>query len=943
MKYGKMAVTVAALVAAAGSAVCWADLPTDPNLVMGELPNGMKYIVRQHGNPPGRAAMWIHVSTGSLNEKDNERGISHYLEHLAFNGSENFPPGSVIKFFEGMGLTFGQHQNAFTSFDQTTYQLAFPDNKPETIQKGMTFFADVAGRLSLLQDEVEEERQIILEEKRTRLGAQQRVQEYVLQRLAPESIVGQRLPIGVEETLLSMNRQEFVDYYGKWYVPSNMTIMVVADADPKMVVDQIQSSFNFGDKAPAPIDQDPGVKPSQGLRAIIATDPEYTRGEVSFSIFTAKEPPATTKALQRRDTVRQIATSAFNRRIGKKINKGGTTYLTASASAMNLFSAAMMRGVEAEGKPEDWRTLLKELGEDVQRARLHGFTQQELDDVKKEVIASLEQFVAQESTMPARAMLGRINNAVNQGEPLMSAQQELDLAKDLLPSITVEEVSAEFTRLFSPENGTFIVQLPSTASVPSEQELVDLGKAAFSVQPAKEVEADRASALLEKLPEPGQVSDTALHESSGVTSAWLSNGTRFHHRFMDIRKEQATVTITLAAGNLMETDANRGVADAAGLAWGRPATSKLSSSDIEDLMVGKKANVRGGVGMDAMTLVVSGNPAELEEGMKLAHLMLTDPLIEAPALEQWKKDELRQIESRKTDPRGAMAEGMAEIMYPGVDSRVRPLTAEQVERVTLESAQSWLRNTIASAPIEVGVVGDIKMEQARDLVSRYVGSLAKRERISAGTLDSLRNISKVPGPRSIVREIKTATPLAMAVNGFYGADIENVYDSRCLQMASRVLSTRMIQKVREEEQLAYSPQCAHRAATDFPGFGLFISAMPTQPEKLDRLVTVVDEIYSTFAASGPTEEEMATVRKQIANTLDEQMKEPGFWNARLAVLDYRAAKLDDIMNSAAEQQTYTAQQIKDVFAKYYKPESQLKLTVKPVATAAAEGDKPAAP
>ena len=427
-----------------------------------------------------------------------------------------------------------------------------------------------------------------------------------------------------------------------------------------------------------------------------------------------------------------------------------------------------------------------------------------------------------------------------------------------------------------------------------------------------------------------------------VATAVLSNNVIVHHRFMDIRKEQATVTITLAAGNLLETDADRGVANAAGLAWSRPATSKLSSSDIEDLMVGKKVNVNGGVGMDAMTLVVSGNPAELEEGLKLAHLMLTDPVIEAPALEQWKKDELRQIESRKTDPRGAMAEAMAEPMYPGVDSRVRPLTAEQVNRVTLEAAQSWLRNAIATAPIEVGVVGDIKMEQARDLVARYVGSLAKRERISPSTLDNLRSIAKVPGPRSIVREIKTATPLAMAVNGFYGADIENVFDSRCLQMASRVLSTRMIQKVREQEQLAYSPQCAHRAATDFPGFGLFISAMPTQPEKLDRLVTVVDEIYSTFAASGPTEEEMATVRKQIANALDEQMKDPGLWNARLAVLDHPPAKLDDTLNSRGGQQTYTAQQIKDVFTKYYKPESQLKLVVKPAAAGGAEGDKPAA-
>ena len=178
-----------------------APLPTDPRLVQGVLDNGLSYIVMKHSNPPGRANMYIHVSSGSLNEKDNQRGIAHFLEHMAFNGSTNFPPGSVVDFFQSMGLTFGQHQNAFTSFDQTTYILSFPDTKPETLDKGMRFFGDVAGRLLLTQEEIEKERQVIMEEKRTRLGAQQRVQEYMLERMIPGSLIGQRLPIGVEDTL----------------------------------------------------------------------------------------------------------------------------------------------------------------------------------------------------------------------------------------------------------------------------------------------------------------------------------------------------------------------------------------------------------------------------------------------------------------------------------------------------------------------------------------------------------------------------------------------------------------------------------------------------------------------------------------------------------------------------------------------------------------------
>jgi zinc protease len=943
MKRAKLAgPAVAILMAAAGvgginGTAAGQALPTDPKLVTGELPNGMKYIVRQHGNPPGRAAMWIHVSTGSLNEKDAERGISHYLEHMAFNGSENFPPGSVINFFQSMGLTFGQHQNAFTSFDQTTYQLAFPDNKPETMDKGMKFFADVAGRLSLLQNEVDEERQVILEEKRSRSGVDQRMQDYVLERIAPGSILGQRLPIGVEDTLMKLNREDFVNYYSKWYVPSNMTVMVVADADPLAVVDQIKKNFTFGDKVPKPVDQDPGVRPYDTTRAIVATDPEYTKGEVSMMIIGPKEEPATTVELARRDMVRQMATSAFNRRIGAKINKGGTAYINAFAMARNMFGAGMTRQVSAEGKPEDWQKLLTELGEDVQRARLHGFSEQELGDIRKEMISGLEQYVAQESTMPARAVLGRMNGAITDGEPIMSAQQELDLSKQLLPTIKAEEVSKAFAQLFDPSKVTFIAELPTTAKPPTEQELISLGQVAFSVKPEKQADEARASSLLEKLPESGKVVDSATHEASTVTSGWLSNGACFHHRFMDIRKEQASIIITLAAGTLQETDANRGIADVAGLAWDRPATSKLSSTNIRDLMTGKKTRVGGGSGMDAMSLSVSGNPAEIEEGMKLAYLLLTDPVIEPAAFEQWKKEALQGIEQRKTDPRGAMQEAMADTMYPGTDSRTHPLTAEQVNKLTVDAAQSWLRNAIATAPIEVTVVGDISKDKAMELVTRYVGSLPAREKISASTLDSLRNIKKVPGPRTTQRELETATKLAVVVDGFYGADMDNVVDSRCLQIASRIISTRMIQTIREKEQLAYSPNCGHRPGTDFPGFGVFIAAIPTEPGKVDRLVQVVDEMYAAFAKDGPTEDELTTARKQIANTLDEQMKEPGFWTGRLSQLTYRDIKLDDIMNSAAEQQKYTAEQIKDTFNKYYKPDAVMKITIKP----AAGSEKPA--
>ncbi len=194
------------MVPAGAASLADEPLPTDPALVTGTLPNGLGYIIRRHQNPEDRVGIWLHVASGSLNETDPTRGLAHYLEHMAFNGTANFPPGSVVPFFQSLGLAFGRDQNAFTSFDQTTYQLTLPGGGREMLEKGMLYMSDVALRMSLDAREIDSERQIILEEKRARASAQQRVQDQIFERLAPESTLGRRLPIGIEQTITSVTR-----------------------------------------------------------------------------------------------------------------------------------------------------------------------------------------------------------------------------------------------------------------------------------------------------------------------------------------------------------------------------------------------------------------------------------------------------------------------------------------------------------------------------------------------------------------------------------------------------------------------------------------------------------------------------------------------------------------------------------------------------------------
>lgn len=924
-------------------------LPSDPSLVSGELDNGLRYIIRKHAVPPGRATMWVHIHSGALNETERQRGLAHYLEHMAFNGSANFAPGTLVPFFQSLGMQFGRDQNAFTNSEQTTYQLSLPDTKDETLTKGFTFFADVVGRMSLLPNEIEEERGIIQEERRRGLSGRQRTGYYVRERIAPGSLLGQRITIGTEETIASVQEQDFRDYYNKWYAASNATLMVVADTDPANIVKVINATFADLPKKPKPVGQDPGVKAYEKSFAIVAHDPEVRSEDIRITKLGPARPAVTTLPLMREELVATLASRAMNRRLTDKNAKGGTSYLNARVS-LGGDTLTYDATISGSAKPGQWKATLSELALELQRARAFGFTAREIDDAKKELIAGAERAVETEPTTPAQGIISGMNAAVTAGEPIMSPSQRLQLYRDLLPSITTDEASKRFAAEFDPTAVAFIAVLPSGDGVPTESELLDLGLKALSVQPTQEAEATRATQLMASEPAGGTFAEFSEHAASKVWSGWLSNNVRVHYRFMDQRKNQVNVQISLYGGEMLETNENRGITSAAQLAWGRAATKQLSSTDIRELMTGKKVNVRGGGGFgggggrggrggggmamggsDSMNLTISGSPEELETGFQLAYLLLTEPKVEAAALDQMKISAKEMLAESTKNPMMFGMRSAAAAPYPDDDARFHPPTTEQIDAVTVEKAQAWLDKMIATSPIEVAIVGDLPREKAVQLVEKYLGSLAKRDRVTPELFAAQRAVKRPAGPRQIEKKIETPTPQAFVLSGFYGPDQKNLREAYAMSIAARVLSTRMVKEVREDAQLVYSIGASSRSGTTYPGFGVFSAGAPTEPAKVKPLVEKLASMYAAFAKDGPTSDELEVARKQFAKNFEEQLIEPAFWQTRLESLTFRGIALDDMLKQPEVYAAMPAEEIKATFAKYAKPENAIVVTVAPEA------------
>jgi zinc protease len=903
-------------------------LQQDPRLLSGTLPNGLRYHILQHANPPERISMWMHIRVGSLQESDDERGIAHYLEHLAFCGSDNFPPGTVVSTFESLGLTFGRHQNASTGFEQTNYQIALPDNSPEKFEKALLFFADVNGRLAIHPDEIERERRVIHQEKASRSSPQQRVLEEVYRRMTPGTIFGERLPIGTEETINSLAEADFRRFYQNWYTPANTVLTVVADLDPQVALAAIEKHFApLPARDGAPRREIP-ITPYPKSFAAIVTDPEISRATVAMTRIDTRRPPLRTLGDLRREMLGQLACTAFRTRMADKVRAQEVRFLSANAFSNNTAGTFWQVQAAAGGDPADWPIILADLGTELQRARLHGFSDEEIDRARRDTLASLAQRASTEDTLPARSVLQRMNNFIVADEPIMSAAQRLELGERLLHGISTRECGEWFAAEFDPSAVMVLLQLPANADIPTDERLLSLWNEAVGVSPDAQAAAETVASLMEQLPAPAPVIEESFHEASGVWSGWFENGVRLHHRQMDTRRNIANITITLMGGELLETEPTRLSTQAAIQAWNQPATRAISSTQIRTLMTGKRAGLSGRGGRDSVQLSIGGSPDDFDKVMQLAHLLLTQPVIEDSAFTRWQITQIRNLENLQRNPAQMSLKLIADLVFPE-DPRLRVPPISRAQSITRQEAQSWLDTMIATAPIEVAVVGDISRERAIDLVARYVATLPKRPRTSPSLHADLRRLPPPPPEaRTIDRTMETPTPMGTVYVAFYGPDKAQRRDTRAMQAAAQILSSRMAERIRAQEQLAYSIRTFVDVGQTFPGYGLVRASSPTIPADADTLARRIVEIFDEFAADGPTPEEVAVAQRQAQTSDRDMMRDPGFWSDTLELLTFDGSSLDDVLADPDLTQSITAADIRDTFARYYRVRPPMRMILR---------------
>ena len=916
-------------------------IPSRPEATDVRLPNGLRVIILPHDRPPGRVVARLIIHAGSLQESDDQRGVAHLIQHLAFQGSTRFPDGSARAVFQSLGMELGKHESAYSSFDRTVYTLNLTSPTEAVMRKGLGFLADVLDGLTFPEGALRSERNVVREELRQGQTAQRRIFEAVLPRLLPGSRLGLRVPTG-GGVVEHLTRDECVAFHRAWYGPGNATLILVGDTDPDEAGRLVRDILGRVPPRATPAQPDPGVRPLDGPLAVVETDPELATGALALVHVDRLGPPVRDEAQFRADLIDQLLRRLIDRRLEARSFRGQAAYTNSGAYIGDAFGAVRIAQFVVIGPADRWADQLADLVNEAERARRFGFTHAELSLARDAAIAEARAIARAEPSLTSTQLTDLLTEPVLTGGPLVSAAENLSLVERMAASITADDVSTRYAALFAPASLAVIAELPSGAGAPEERTLLEKTRRLE----ADPVAAPEEVALLDSLAEPatGAIApdEAALDTQTGVLTLRFPDGLVAHHKHLEDQAGRLRLRLTIAGGELEETARTRGLTRAAAAALSRPASADRDGLAVRDYLRIRGIEVHARVSIDAVTLSVDAPAEEADAAFALLRLILTNPILEPAALDKWRASALRRARHRATVPRNALDAALADTITAPGEPRTRPLTIDQINRVNLAQAQAWLTRMVRGAPLELAIVGSLDHADAARLTARSLGDLPTRPAPTTDSFARLRHVEPADPPLERTVRLPAGESGAIVAVGFRGADAADERAVRVLDVVERIVKPQLVRRLRDELGLVASVSIANRPARALPGFGVFLVIAATSPDHAADVADRIERSLSAFARSGPGQYDVAIAQTQLAAAATEEEHDPARWARRLADLQYRGRSLGSIAQERDAYATIDPDEVRRAVADRLTPEGRIRVlivpeTPKPPATRSPDG------
>ncbi len=880
------------------------DLKPDPAAKFGVLENGVRYVVHPNREPKGRVSMRLLVLAGSLHEEENQRGVAHFLEHMAFNGSKHFPPGTLVEFFQRIGMSFGGDTNASTGFDRTLYVLELPDAKTETLEEGLRVLADDANGLLLKSEEIDKERGIIMSEKRVRDSIAFRTQIAQFNFMLGDTRLPARIPIGLAEVIEKAPRERFVEFWDTWYRPENIAVVVVGEVDVSAMEKLIAAAFStVTARGPAkPVPSRGAVTKFEGVRAGFHREAEAPATSVGLACMTSITAEPDTAANRLKRLPRQLAVAMLNRRLSVLAKKENAPFSAARASVSENFDIFREASVDLACKPEQWTAALALGEQELRRALEHGFQPAELKEAAANLANSLDQAVKTAASRRSGALSDQIANTILNDNVFTHPSTSQALFRPALDKVTPADCTAALRAAFA-GNGRYVM-VTGNATIPGDA--VAAITAAYDAARAVAVQAppkEEASAwAYTNFGAPGKVAKREQVADLDVTLVTFANGVRLNLKKTDFEVGRVRLSARVGNGAMTEPRDQRGLASLAGGTFNAGGLGKLSVDDLRRVLAGRNAPVGFGLAADAFTFSSgqgSTNRDDLLLTLQLLTAHLTDPGYRPEALRQAQKGLEQMYLGFAHTPNGPMSMEVANLIAGG-DSRFGVPPKELMLARNFDEVRAWLTPQFAKGAIEVAVVGDLDADATIAAVAQTLGALPPREPKPA--LADLRKVSFPAQPFTKSYAISSELPKGLVTLYWPTTDASDVKRTRRLSLLASVYSDRLRVKIREEMAGTYSPRAGSSPSDTFTGYGYITTSIDVDPPMADKVAEAAIALADDLAKNGVTAEELNRARQPMLTATRESLRSNAYWLGNVLaraqekpeMLDWSRTRLSDI-------------------------------------------------
>ncbi|HEU0035682.1 MAG TPA: insulinase family protein [Kofleriaceae bacterium] len=850
-------------------------LPLWPAVKRGVLPNGLTYYVLRNPKPAKRANLWLAVNAGSLQEDDDQRGLAHFVEHMAFNGTARFKEAELVNYLESIGMRFGPDLNAYTSFDQTVYQLQVPTDDAQYVDKGMQILRDWASNVTFDPKEVDKERGVVLSEWRLGRGAGQRLFDKQVKVLFEGSRYADRVTIGLPEIIKGAPRDTAVRFYKDWYRPDLMAVIAVGDfEDPAAIEKQIVATFSDLPAATKARPRPHGEVPkSTGTRVSIETDHEMTSQSVAVYNLLPHRPEATVADF-RRIVVEQVYAHIFNERLRSLARKQDAPFTGASGGASGLVReidaftrSARVRG----GKVED---ALRALFAEVLRIEKHGFTQSELERARTSIARTYEQNAIEAKTADSREYTDEITRNFFEGEFMIGREAERDFTLKTLPQITLAELNQLATSYGGADNRVIVISGPDGKPLPTKDRVLAIVDEVAKRDLPPWTDKAASATLLSQTPKPGTIVKESKLDSLGVTEWQLSNGARVIVKPTDFEADNILLSGISPGGLATASGAEFKYARFADDIAAIGGVGDLDVEDLGKLLTGKQATASTSI--NAVTESVGGQASarDLETMFQLVYLKMTAPRKDPDAIALWKENTAESLADRQRSPDYQFNVKSSDTLWRGDPRRKDPKPAD-VAKVDPDKALAFYKQRFGDATdFTFTIVGAVDLAKLRPLVETYLASLPAKGRVEK---------EKDLGARRIAGVVKKQwnfgqeTDKARVTVVFHGDETWTRDKDRDMFILGRVLSIRLREVMREDLGGVYGVAASGYLARSPHQERAFTISFGAEPKRVGELLDAADKVIAEVAEHGAKPEVLEKVKQGFIRERETQLRRNGFW------------------------------------------------------------------